>query len=158
HDLGQLDQRHSDASLLGEFARGRLEPGFADRADAAECQIPSARPDVLPGRSLVGEYGIVRIEHHHICGPMCEIAAAHLCARNDGDDSLIGVDDLDELVGYHSSTTLMACFWQRCTASTTSARASSGGVSLSTYMKSSSRTSKMSGATCMQMALDSQRS
>src|SRR2546423_15366865 len=104
------------------------------------------------------QHRIVRIEHHHVGGPMREVATAHLGARNDSDDSLIGVDDLDELVGYHSSTTLMACFGQRCTASTTRARASSGGVSLSTYMKSSSRTSKMSGATCMQMALDSQRS
>src|SRR5262249_53413352 len=123
-----------------------------------EGQVPPARPNVLPHRPLVAEHRAPCVANDHIRRSVAQIAPAHLRPGDDLEDSPIEVDDLDELVGGHSSTTLMACFRHRCTASLTRARAVSGGVSFRTYMKSSSRTSKMSGATCMQMALDSQRS
>ena len=56
------------------------------------------------------------------------------------------------------SSSVMACLGQRCTASSTLARSSSGGFSCSTYRKSSSRTSKTSGAAAMHRALLSHKS
>ena len=60
--------------------------------------------------------------------------------------------------GEDQSSSVMACLGQRCTASTTFARSSSGGFSCSTYRKSSSRTSKTSGAAAMHRALLSHKS
>ncbi len=94
--LSDLVDRCTTADLLGELASGGDLPGLPRVDDAPDREIPSTRPHVLVLGPTVDEHPTGSIEH---CDPdrsVTEVASPHRAPRDDGDHTVVGVDDVDE--------------------------------------------------------------